>query len=86
MSHCLMSMLIMQNPTKSFGRVIWRIQNTSDVSHENITLLAPFLYCKKLDIDVSRMCCRFALVDQSNCCLVVFIDDCRMLLSKSKIF
>jgi len=85
MSHCSAGMPMMQDPTKGFGRIVCHIQNTSDVLHENVTLPMPFLYCKELDIDVPGTCGGFALIDHSNCSLIVFVKNCRMFLSESKI-
>jgi len=85
MSHCLMGMPMMQDPTKSFGQIICWIQDTSNVLHKNVTLPMPFLYRKELNIYVSGACGGFALIDHSNCCLVIFIENHRTFLSESEI-
>jgi len=85
MPHCPTGMSVMQDPTKSFGRIICRIQDTSDMFHKNVTLPTSFLYREELDIYVSGTCGGFTLIDHSNCCLIIFVEDCSVFLSKSKI-
>ncbi len=85
MSHGTSSMPMMQNPSKSFCRVVGHIENARDVFHENVSLLVPILDCKELHINVMRMCSGLMLVYHCNGCLVVFIESSGLSLCKAKV-
>ena len=44
----------MEHPTKGFGKIITRVDNTRDVVHNKVTTVLPILNGKGLDINKTR--------------------------------
>jgi len=84
--HSMLSMPMMKDPPKSFGRIVGHVEGARDMFHQNITLLTPFLDCKELHINVLRACSRFSLVYHCNGCFIMFVEDGGLLLHKTKFF
>jgi len=85
MSHIVLSLSVVKNPPKSFSGIIGHVKDTRDVFHYDVSLFVPFLDCKELHINVSRVCSRLMLVYHCNSCFIVFVVGSGLLLHKAKI-
>jgi len=54
-THDTLNILVMRNPFKCFCRIFSYVESAKDVLHWDICLLAPFLDCRELHINVMRM-------------------------------
>jgi hypothetical protein len=52
MAHHAAGVTVVKPPTKSFGKGIGHVDDACNMLHENITISAPFLNGKVLDIDL----------------------------------
>ena len=84
--HGMPSMSVMQDPPKSFCRIVGHVENARDMLHEDVSLFTPILDCKELHINVVRMCSGLALVYHCDSCLIVFVESSGLLLRKAKVF
>ena len=52
MSHHATSMASKKNPPERFAKVVWRVNNSRDVTHLDLLVVGPILDRKMLYIDV----------------------------------
>ena len=65
MSHAVVGMTGMQDPTKRFGEIITGIEDPRKMLHDEIFLFAPFLDGKMLDVNVpsDKLNLRFTAIE-----------------------
>ena len=83
-SHGAAGMAAVKDPAKVLGELVRRVDDTGQVAHDNVALLAPFLDSEVLDIDMAGTFGRAGGADHIDGCLVIFMKDCRAGLGKAK--
>ena len=63
MSHDTPCVARMQDPTEGLGKVVGRIDNSREISHDNVASILPVLDGKVLDVNVTRALSRNSSID-----------------------
>ena len=77
-------MAAVKDPAKVLGELVRRVDDTGQVAHDNVALLAPFLDSEVLYIDMAGTFGRAGGVDHIDSCLVIFMKDGGAGLGKAK--
>ena len=86
MSHDTPCVARMQDPTEGLGKVVGRIDNSREVSHDNVASILPVLDGKVLDVNVTRSLSRNSSIDHFDRGHVVLVDRSGSMLWKSEFF
>ena len=78
--HGTPSVSVMQDPPKSFCRIVGHVENARDMLHEDVSLFVTILELQRMHVDVARTCSGLALVYHCDSCLVVFVESSGLLL------
>ena len=85
MSHITPGMPRVQDPAKRLSEVIRRINDTRNMSEDNIAGFTPVLDGKMLNIDVTRPFCGYTMIDHVNHRNIVSIKGSCTFLFETKI-
>jgi len=83
-THGAAGMAAVKDPAEVLGELIRRVDDTGQVAHDNVALLAPFLDSEVLYIDMTGTFGRAGGVDHIDGCLVIFMKDGGAGLGKAK--
>jgi len=73
-SHCTLGLLTVEYPTECLCFVIHGIDYSGNMFHFYFTLISPFLNCKVLNINMSRLGSRFGIIYHIDGSFIIFID------------
>ena len=83
-SHGAAGVAAVKDPAEVLGELVRRVDDTGQVAHDNVALLAPFLDSEVLYIDMTGTFGRAGGVDHIDGCLVIFMKNGGAGLSKAK--
>ena len=74
MSHDILGMVLVEDPSKRLGEIISRIDSTGNVEQFNVTPCFPILDSEESNVNMPGSLSRFPRVENGDSRFVIFID------------